>query len=79
MDNVARLLGANGFYRSIAAARSHLEVLHLVGSKDTNTPPTLLQSAARARGGETVRIVPGFDHVCCWESLWPSILNEPPG
>jgi hypothetical protein len=62
-----------------APARSHLEVLHLVGSKDTNTPPTLLQSAARARGGETVRIVPGFDHVCCWESLWPSILNEPPG
>jgi len=62
-----------------APTRSDLEVLHLVGSKDTNTPPSLVQSAARARGGETVRIVPGFDHACCWESLWPSILMEPPG
>jgi hypothetical protein len=60
-------------------ARSHLEVLHLVGSKDTNTPPSLVQSAARARGGEPVRIVSGFDHACCWESLWPSILMPPPG
>jgi len=62
-----------------APARNNLEVLHLVGSNDTNTPPSLVQSAARARGGETVRIVPGFDHACCWESLWPSILKEPPG
>lgn len=60
-------------------ARGSLEVLHLVGSEDTNTPPSLVQSAARARGGEPVRIVPGFDHACCWESLWPSILKEPPG
>jgi len=61
------------------AARTHLEVLHLVGSNDLNTPPALVQSAARARGGETVRVIPGFDHACCWESLWPSILKEPPG
>ena len=61
-----------------APVHSHFEVLHLVGSNDTNTPPSLVESAARARGGETVRVVPGFDHACCWESLWPSIL-EPPG
>jgi hypothetical protein len=61
-----------------APARSHLEVLHLVGCKDTNTPPSFVESAASARGGEPVRIVPGFDHACCWESLWPSILKEPP-
>jgi pimeloyl-ACP methyl ester carboxylesterase len=62
-----------------APTRSHVEVLHLVGSQDTNTPPSLVQSAARARGGETVRIISGFDHACCWESLWPSILQEPAG
>jgi hypothetical protein len=62
-----------------APARGNLRVLHLVGSNDLNTPPALVQAAASARGGETVRIIPGFDHACCWESLWPSILKEPPG
>jgi pimeloyl-ACP methyl ester carboxylesterase len=58
-----------------APARADLNVLHLVGAEDTNTPPLLVQSAAQARGGETVRIVPGFGHVCCWESVWPDIVH----
>jgi hypothetical protein len=45
-----------------------------VGSRDTNTPPWLVQQAAQWRGGEPVQIVDGFDHACCWDRLWPSIL-----
>lgn len=58
-----------------ALVRTDLNVLHLVGAEDANTPPSLVQSAAQARGGETVRIVRGFDHACCWESVWPQILQ----
>jgi hypothetical protein len=56
------------------APRKDLQIVHLVGAEDTNTPPSLIQAAALVRGGETVRIVPDFDHRCCWQSLWPSIL-----
>jgi pimeloyl-ACP methyl ester carboxylesterase len=59
-------------------ARANLEVLHLVGEHDLNTPPFLVQAAARARGGERVQVVEHFDHVCCWEVLWRDILNGPP-
>jgi pimeloyl-ACP methyl ester carboxylesterase len=57
--------------------RKDLEVLHLVGAADTNTPPWLIEAAARARGGETVQVIPKFDHVCCWQSVWPQILRQP--
>jgi hypothetical protein len=58
-----------------APLRGDLRVLHLVGSRDTNTPPWLIQHAAQLRGGETVAVIDGFDHVCCWELQWHSILS----
>jgi len=59
------------------ALRTGVQVLHLVGDRDNNTPPSLVDSAARARGGEPVRVMAGFDHSCCWETVWRSILREP--
>jgi hypothetical protein len=59
-------------------SRADLETLHLVGENDTNTPPFLVQAAARDRGGEPVRVVTHFDHECCWESTWREILREGP-
>jgi pimeloyl-ACP methyl ester carboxylesterase len=58
--------------------RAGLEILHLVGEKDTNTPPFLVQAAARARGGEPVQVIADFDHNCCWQSVWPRILSSSP-
>jgi hypothetical protein len=63
---------------SINPARSvgpNAAVLHLVGSNDANTPPWLVQAAARLRGNEEVRIFQGFDHRCCWRTVWPEILK----
>jgi acetyl esterase/lipase len=54
--------------------RKDLAVLHLVGTKDVNTPPALVEAAARVRGGEDVRVVADYSHTCCWQSLWPEIL-----
>ena len=75
----ARLHGYSSLDGSIspsetAPLRDDLRVLHLVGSRDTNTPPWMIQHAAQMRGGEPVRIIDGFDHACCWQRLWPSIL-----
>jgi hypothetical protein len=59
------------------AARLDAVVLHLVGANDTNTPPWLVQAAAQRRGGEAVQVVPGFDHRCCWQTIWPDVLIGP--
>lgn len=58
--------------------RAGVEVIHFVGERDTNTPPSLVQAAARARGGESVRIMAGFDHNCCWKGVWKHILDGVP-
>lgn len=59
-------------------ARAGLQILHLVGADDRNTPPALVSAAARARGGEPVRVLADQDHNCCWEAVWPGILAEAP-
>src|SRR5262249_17851713 len=47
---------------------------HYVGAADRRVPADVT-----ARGPippASVTIVPGYDHVCCWKDLWPSILAE---
>jgi hypothetical protein len=61
-----------------ASTQSKATFLHLVGSNDTNTPPWLVEAAAKRRGGEEVEVVPGFDHRCCWKAIWPEVLNGQP-
>jgi hypothetical protein len=56
------------------ANRADLTVVHWVGSRDSNTPPSLVSAAAAARG-EQVRVVAGFSHNCCWEKMWGEILE----
>jgi hypothetical protein len=62
------------------ADRLNLRIVHLVGERDTNTPAWLVEAAASMRA-EPVHIFAGFDHECCWKSIWPHILagDEAPG
>jgi hypothetical protein len=53
------------------------QMLHLVGSEDSNTPPALVTAAAPRAGGGGVRVIEGYTHNCCWERIWPAILREP--
>lgn len=54
-----------------------VHVLHLVGSKDTNTPPALVESAAARMGAVgSVHIIPGYTHNCCWQDLWGAVLSD---
>ena len=51
----------------------HLYQRHYVGERDRVVPPgTLPPSVARA----ALVTVSGFDHVCCWPRLWPSVRAD---
>jgi pimeloyl-ACP methyl ester carboxylesterase len=55
-----------------------LPIVYLVGGADTNTPPGLVQAAAARTGTrDSVRVIPGYTHTCCWQQLWQGVLNEP--
>jgi pimeloyl-ACP methyl ester carboxylesterase len=54
-----------------------IRLLHLVGSKDTNTPPGLVASAAAHMGAsESVRVIQGYTHNCCWQEVWRGVLED---
>jgi hypothetical protein len=56
-----------------------VQVLHLVGSQDTNTPPAFVEAAAaRAGMSGSVRVIRGYTHSCCWQALWNEVLHETP-
>lgn len=48
---------------------------HYAGGADRVVPPHLMAPAA-ARLGADLIVVEDFDHVCCWERLWPGIIRE---
>lgn len=76
LHGYSRLAGFNPVERQ--ATHAKLNVLHLVGERDTNTPPWLVEAAALARGGERVRVVKQFDHGCCWQRIWNDVLQDTP-
>jgi hypothetical protein len=59
----------------LGAHRAGLKIIHWVGEKDTNTPASLVRTASQSRG-DSVRVVAGFDHHCCWRRIWHDILND---
>jgi hypothetical protein len=54
-----------------------IRVLHLVGSDDTNTPPALVESGASKTGAiDSVRIIQGYTHSCCWWKVWGRVSRD---
>jgi hypothetical protein len=50
---------------------------HYAGSEDKVVPSPLIAKAAAQLGSKLI-VVSGYDHVCCWEKLWPAVLNDLP-
>jgi hypothetical protein len=48
---------------------------HYAGGKDRIVPPALTATVA-GRLGAPLRVIDNYDHVCCWEQLWPHILDD---
>jgi len=49
--------------------------LHLVGDNDTNVTPGIIDSVVAKQKNAELIVIDGFDHVCCWQDLWPEVLE----
>ena len=61
----------------VAERLARLPQIHFVGGKDRVIPPELAQRWPRpfaGLGNANLRIIPGFDHLCCWAEQWPSLF-----
>jgi hypothetical protein len=54
---------------------SRVRQLHYVGSLDRNVPPDIVRSVGGHQPNSAVIVISGFDHRCCWESVWPSVIG----
>jgi hypothetical protein len=50
--------------------------LHYAGGKDQNVPVSLIQPTVLRQHSAQLIIIPEFDHTCCWEKIWPSVLKN---
>jgi hypothetical protein len=48
--------------------------VHLAGGRDTNIPVSMLQAAVARQRNAQLLVVPAYDHWCCWQDMWPSVL-----
>ncbi len=58
-----------------APLASRIRQRHYAGAEDDVVPVELSARAAKHLGADLI-VVDGYDHVCCWERLWPAILRE---
>ncbi len=52
------------------------DVLHLFGSDDSVVQVDLFDKYLSNNQDVRSHIYNGFDHTCCWQSIWPSILSQ---
>ncbi len=55
--------------------RVSLRQIHFVGESDTNVPPAIAARFAGDGSRIEIRVIPGFDHRCCWVEAWPKLLQ----
>jgi len=49
--------------------------LHLAGSEDRNVPVRVIKAAAARQRNAHLVVLEGFNHTCCWSSIWPKFLK----
>ena len=55
--------------------RTSILARHYAGSRDRIVPTTLTALGVRGPNAELI-VIDGYDHVCCWTELWPTILTD---
>jgi pimeloyl-ACP methyl ester carboxylesterase len=53
---------------------TRIRQIHLAGERDVRVPAKLSREALNRQPNAQHIVVPSFDHRCCWERDWPSIL-----
>lgn len=49
--------------------------LHLVGGRDRRVPPATLALFQVRNPSARIKVIPDFDHHCCWSRSWPGIID----
>ena len=73
LHDYSPLQGSLNPYREPPLDRA-ISQLHLAGAEDTTIPADMLSRALSHQPEAVLRVVPGADHACCWEALWPEVL-----
>lgn len=60
---------------TLPAFAASLRQYHFAGARDQVVPPALM-AAAVERLGSRLKVIEGYDHVCCWERAWAGILAD---
>ena len=50
--------------------------MQLVGAGDKTVPMFISDHYSKLQANVELVVVDGFDHVCCWEKQWPTLLSE---
>lgn len=53
----------------------HIRQLHLAAGDDEAVPVALINAFAAAADARLI-VYPDFNHTCCWETVWPEILDK---
>lgn len=56
--------------------RKNVFQLHLAGVKDKNIPVSQIRSFSEKQFSAHLLVFDDYDHNCCWEEIWPSILES---
>ena len=65
--------------RDYHAALANVRQTHFVGQRDRTVPIEVYRSYRDAFSGDadiTVKIVPGMNHRCCWDQVWPELMRQ---
>jgi pimeloyl-ACP methyl ester carboxylesterase len=52
--------------------------LHLAGGRDRQVPPVIIRPIAEREPNAVFQVIEEFDHGCCWERIWPDVLESLP-
>lgn len=53
-----------------------IQQIHLLGARDRQVPPESIRRYLARNPNAVARVVPGFDHRCCWVEHWPTGLDQ---
>jgi len=60
---------------NLAPLPARVRQMHYAGALDPVVPPATIEKFRKVQNHATFETVPEFDHVCCWESVWPELLE----
>lgn len=58
------------------AALAGIRQMHLAGEKDSVVPLAYIEKLQERMPFARFRIIPGYNHACCWAENWPTLADD---